>query len=32
MFDRLESVVDRFHELEQSLARPGLTGRELSQL
>jgi peptide chain release factor 1 len=32
MFERLETIVDRFHELEQALVRPGLSGKELTKL
>jgi peptide chain release factor 1 len=32
MFERLESIVERFRELDAELARPGLSGKELTTL
>lgn len=32
MFEKLEGVVERFHEIEQKLSQPGLSGKELTDL
>jgi peptide chain release factor 1 len=32
MFDKLQDLVEKFHEIEQKLSQPGLSGAELTQL